>query len=55
MSLRGYKVPEEEIGQVRAFISGMDIRAISQQVMETLFQALAMRYAFVLDKDALQK
>lgn len=55
MSLRGYKVPEEEIGQVRAFISGMDIRAISQQVMETLFQALAMRYAFVLDKDALQQ
>ena len=55
MSLRSYKVPEEEIGQVRAFISGMDIRAISQQVMETLFQALAMRYAFVLDKDALQK
>ena len=54
MSLRGYKVPEEEIGQVRAFISGMDIRAISQQVMETLFQALAMRYACVLDKDALQ-
>ena len=53
--MRGYKVPEEEIGQVRAFISGMDIRAISQQVMETLFQALAMRYAFVLDKDALQK
>ena len=45
MSLRSYKVPEEEIGQVRAFISGMDIRAISQQVMETLFQALAMRYA----------
>ena len=55
MSLRGYKVPEEEIGQVRAFIGGMDIRAISQQVMETLFQALAMRYAFVLDKDALQQ
>ena len=54
MSLRGYRIPEEEITRIRSFISGMDIRAVSQQVMETLFQALAMRYDFVLDKGATQ-
>ena len=48
LSLRGYKVPEEELRQVLAFIAGMDIRAISQQVMETLFRELAMHFDFTL-------
>ena len=49
LSLRGYKVPEDELRQVLAFIAGMDIRAISQQVMETLFRALAMHFDFTLE------
>ena len=49
LSLRGYKVPEEELRQVLAFIAGMDIRAISQQVMETLFRELAMHFDFTLE------
>ena len=32
-----------------AFIAGMDIRAISQQVMETLFRELAMHFDFTLE------
>lgn len=47
-SLRVYKVPEEEVQQVLAFVLGLDIRAMSQQVMETLFRQLAMRYNFSL-------
>ena len=50
LSLRGYKVPEDEIKQVLTFMEGLDIRAISRQVMETLFRALAMHFDFVLDE-----
>ena len=46
MALRGYKVPEEELQQVLAFISGLDMRSIAQNVMEELFWQLAMRYEF---------
>ena len=46
MALRGYKVPEEELQQVLAFISGLDMRSIAQNVMEELFRQLAMRYEF---------
>ena len=49
MALRGYKVPEEELQQVLAFISGLDMRSIAQNVMEELFRQLAMRYEFSLD------
>ena len=48
MSLRAYKVPEEDIRQVLAFVKSLDIRAVSQRVMEDLFHALAMRYEFTL-------
>lgn len=47
-SLRLYKVPEEEVQRVLAFVLGLDIPAISQQVIEMLFQALAMQYEFSL-------
>ena len=48
MSLRAYKVPEEEIQRVLAFLRTLDIRAIAQQVMHQLFNALAMRFEFTL-------
>ena len=49
LSLRGYKVPEEEVQQVLAFLGRLDIRGIAQKVMEELFRQLAMRYEFSLD------
>lgn len=49
-SLRMYKVPEDEIQRVTDYVLGLDIRAISQQVMEELFRQLAMRYSFSLEK-----
>ena len=48
MSLRAYKVPEEEIHRVLAFMTELDIRAVAQQVMHQLFNALAMRFEFTL-------
>jgi AcrR family transcriptional regulator len=48
MSLRAYKVPEEELERVLAFIEGLNIRAISEHVMQKLFQALAMHFEFSL-------
>ena len=49
LSLRGYKVPEEEVQQVLAFLGRLDIRGIAQKVMEDLFRQLAMRYEFSPD------
>ena len=49
MSLRAYRVPEEELEGVVRFVEGLDIRNIAEQVMHRLFQALAMRYAFTLE------
>lgn len=49
LALRGYKVPEEELQQVLAFLGGLDMRGIAQKVMEELFRQLAMRYEFSLD------
>ena len=49
LALRGYKVPEEEVQQVLAFLGGLDIRGIAQKVMEELFRQLAMRYEFSPD------
>lgn len=48
MSLRAYKVPEDEIHRVLAFMTELDIRAVAQQVMHQLFNALAMRFEFTL-------
>ena len=49
LALRGYKVPEDELQQVLAFLAGLDMRSIAQSVMEELFRRLAMRYEFSLD------
>lgn len=47
-ALRVYRVPEEEIRRVTHFVLSLDMRGIAQQVMETLFRSLAMRYDFSL-------
>ena len=49
LSLGGYGVPAEEIERVVQKIKSLDIRAIAQGVMQELFHALEMRYAFSLD------
>ena len=49
LALRGYKVPEEELQRVLAFLRGLDIRAIAREVMEELFRQLALRYDFSPD------
>ena len=46
--MRAYKVPEDEIHRVLAFMTELDIRAVAQQVMHQLFNALAMRFEFTL-------
>ena len=48
MSLSAYQVPWQEQKKIIAFISTLDLRAISQQVMDALFQALAIHYEFTL-------
>ena len=48
MSLRAYNVPKEETEQAIRFVEGLDIRTISEQVMQALFRALAMRFEFSL-------
>lgn len=47
-ALRVYKVPEAEVQQVLAFIMGLGLRSISQQVMQQVIQTLAKHYAFSL-------
>ena len=49
MSMSAFKVPEEEQEKVVGFISGLDIRGISEQVMRELFRALAMQFEFSLN------
>ena len=41
-------MPEDEIHRVLAFMTELDIRAVAQQVMHQLFNALAMRFEFTL-------
>ena len=48
MSLRAYNVPKEETEQAIRFVEGLDIRTISEQVMQALFRALAMRFELSL-------
>ena len=48
MSLRAYNVPKAETEQAIRFVEGLDIRTISEQVMQALFRALAMRFEFSL-------
>ena len=50
LSLSAYRVPAEEQAGVIAFMESLDIRAIAQQIMQSLFRALEMRFAFTLDE-----
>lgn len=48
MSLRVYNVPNQEIDKAIHFVEGLDIRTISEQVMQQLFKVLAMHFEFSL-------
>ena len=48
MSLRVYNVPNQEIDKAIHFVEGLDIRTISEQVMQQLFNVLAMHFEFSL-------
>ena len=48
MSLRAYNVPKPEADAAIAFVESLDIRAVSERVMQELFRALAMRFEFSL-------
>lgn len=48
MSLTAYRVPEVRQDAVLAFISGLDITHIADNVMQKLFSALAMKFDFSL-------
>ena len=54
MSLRAYNVPKEETEQAIRFVEGLDIRTISERVMQELFKALAKKNGLILltDSDA---
>ena len=49
MSLRAYRVPEEELEKASRFVEGLDVRTISEQVMQELFNMLAVRFEFPLE------
>lgn len=55
MSLRAYRVPEEEIEQAIRFVEGLDVRTISAQVMQELFDMLAVRFAFPLEAENMER
>lgn len=44
----GQQEQPEETEQAIRFVEGLDIRTISEQVMQALFRALAMRFEFSL-------
>ena len=48
MRLRVYNVPKEEMEQAIRFVEGLDIRTVSERVMQELFKALAMHFEFSL-------
>ena len=50
MSLRAYRVPEDELERTIRFVERLDIRTIAERVMHALFQALAMHYEFSLQE-----
>lgn len=48
LSLRGYKVPEDEVQGVLNFVLGLDMRGIADGVLHQLFKELSMRFEFTL-------
>ncbi len=50
LSLRAYRVPEKEIGEIVGFIRSLDVVTMADQVMQKLFAALQMQFDFTLSK-----
>ena len=50
-SMRVFKVPEAEQEGALAFVAGLDIRSIAENVMEKLFAMLEMKFDFKLSGD----
>lgn len=50
-SMRIFRVPEDEQERVLAFVAGLDIRSIAENVMEKLFTLLEMKFDFKLSED----
>lgn len=48
LSLRAYKIPEQEQEKILSYIKGLDVCAIANEVMQKLFAALEMRFDFSL-------
>ena len=48
ISLSAYRVPKQEQKEIIEFIKRLDIRKISEQVMQELFEAVAMHFEFSL-------
>lgn len=48
-SLRVYRVSDDEIAAVCAFVAGLDVRSIANQIMQGLFSMLQMKYDFKLE------
>jgi len=48
ISLRAFKVPQEEQDRILAYIKSIDICAVANGVMQKLFAALEMRFDFTL-------
>lgn len=52
LSLRAFKIPEEEQQKVLAYVASLDVKAIADEVMQKLFAMLEMRFDFELKKNA---
>lgn len=50
LSLRAYRVPEKEIGEIVGFIRSLDVVTMADEVMQKLFAALQMKFDFTLSK-----
>ncbi len=50
-AMRVYRVPEETQAEVLAFVAGLDIRTIAEEVMQKLFAMLEMIFDFKLPQD----
>lgn len=51
MSLRAYNVPDGECEKVIAYVLSIDIRNVANQIMQKLFESLAMRFHFELGQN----
>lgn len=48
LSMRAYKIPEEEQNEIISYINALDVCAVANGVMQKLFAALEMRFDFSL-------